>query len=161
MGRSVWTHRDSIENVYFHFTVGYCPKCEMQTDTFDFNCPECGGDLEPTDDWGDSWDWLVDDIRETLRGKFPSFQNADHWPEHESHCIAENSHCQIVISEYCGLVSLGVVPTGTWEAYYKPPSAFSAAWAAKNVVPFLRKTWGELRKIGTASNGESFFERAS
>ncbi len=133
MSRSVWTHSDSLETVFFAL--------EFDEDDSDF-----------------VWSDLMEDIRETLKAKFPSFENANSWPERESYCLLENDYAQIVLSEYCGLVSLGVVPYVNSD-YNDYRENFGPAWCSKNVAPFLRKTWGRLRHIATASNGEAFFER--
>ncbi len=129
MSRSVWTHSYAIETVFFPFETCYeNDDCE--------------------------WDWreVLEDVRETLKAEFPSFEDADSWPESESHCILENGLAQIVISEYCGLVSLGIVPR-------ERCTNIATTWCAENAAPFVRKTWGKLRKIGTFSNGEAIFER--
>ncbi len=162
MSRSVWTHSDSIETVFSTLGYGgYCERCEMLTSASDDNkCSECGDELSP-DEHGDyqqdEFDCLVEDIQQTLSAKFPAFEKADRWPERESHCILANDLCEIVISEYCGLVSLGVVPNV--DCCYEDISGLAVAWCEKNAAPFVRDTWGALRKIATMSNGESVFER--
>lgn len=134
MSRSVWTHRDAIETVFFSVE----------------------SDIEDGDFDSDDWDFLVDSIRETLTKKFPSFETADSWPERESHCILQNGLAQIVISEYCGLVSLGVIPRDDSSG---ASANFATSWCEKNIAPFIRKTWGQLRRVATFSNGETIFER--
>ncbi len=130
MGRSVWTHADAIETVFFVY----------------------GSIFESTFESDD----LIEDIRETCKAKYPSFENADHWPERESHCIAENSLCQIVISEYCGLVSLGVVPN--CDRCYEDISGLAESWCRQYVAPFVRETWGRLEFVCSMSNGEAIFQ---
>ncbi|KKL16608.1 hypothetical protein LCGC14_2493850 [marine sediment metagenome] len=127
MSRSVWTHSDAIETAFFMMEADGC-----------------------IDDW-EEW---VQDVREEFKRKFPSMCTCDYWPEEESHAIVENGHCMVVISEYGGLVSLGVVvPNASFH------NAVATHWTETNAAPFLRKRYGELRKVGTMSNGESFFER--
>lgn len=160
MGRSVWTQSDSICDVFRWLdSGGYCEHCEMLTYAGDNNkCDECGAELAPDDD-GDYSQSEFDDfvywVRDALSDKFPSFNKADSWPERESHCILENELAQIVISEYCGLVSLGVVPTG--DTGYYQLDGLARAWCMQNVVPFVRETWGELQRVATMSNGESVY----
>ncbi len=132
MGRSVWTPSNAYELVFFQH------ECDAE-DPFE-------------------WDDLIDNIRYTMLDKFPSFSNADHWPERESRCIMENKVMRIQISEYCGLVSLAVVPieldhdmTAVEKTLYDK--------LLEDAAVLIRGTWGTLRKIGTFSNGESFFER--
>ncbi len=138
MSRSVWTHSDAIETVFY---------------PLDFD--------EDDLSWG-LWEGHLDDIREAFKRKFPSMLDCDYWPEEESHAIVENEHCMVVISEYGGLISLGVVARIADDmkaANYDFSNHFAAHWTETNVAPFLRERYGELRKIGTASNGESFYER--
>ena len=130
MGRSVWTPNNALEVVFF--PVNQDEDCDYD------------------------WQELVEDIRETLKAEFSGFRDADHWPERESRCILEDDLLKIQISEYCGLVSLGVV--------INPHSALRDEVVEKHedsVAKFVRETWGQLRKIGTFSNGESFFEQVS
>ena len=133
MGRSVWTHSDAIETVFY---------------PLDFD--------EDDLSWG-AWGDHVTDIRETFKHKFPSMVDCDYWPENESHAIVENEHCMVVISEYCGLISLGVVPLN--ESYCCGCNGLARYWTVKHAAPFLCKQYGTLRKVTTFSNGESFFER--
>ena len=130
MGRSVWTHQDAIETVFY---------------PLDFD--------EDDLSWG-GWEDHKSEIREAFKRKFPSMCTCDYWPEEESHAIVENGHCMVVISEYGGLVSLGVVvPNASFH------NAVATHWTETNAAPFLREQYSELRKVATASNGESFFER--
>ena len=83
--------------------------------------------------------------------------DCNYWPEEESHAIVENELCMVVISEYCGLISLGVVALDA--SLYDDLNALATHWTETNAAPFLRERYSELRKIGTASNGESFYEK--
>lgn len=128
MGRSVWTHENAVVTVFY----------QLDDDGDEFSC--------------DLWDCHVDDIQEAFKRKFPSMVDCDYWPERESHAIVENERCMVVISEYCGLISLGIVPLDD--------DGLAIYWTREHVAPFLRETYGELRKIGTMSNGEAVYERA-
>ena len=130
MSRSVWTHSDAIETAFFMMEADGC-----------------------IDDW-EEW---VQDVREEFKCKFPSMRDCDYWPEEESHAIVENEHCMVVISEYCGLISLGVVALDA--SLYDGLNALATYWTQTNAAPFLRERYGELRKIGMMSNGESVYER--
>lgn len=162
MGRSVATHSRSIADVFFSFHVGYCPQCDFVTSGSSFNCDECGTELDTVNDGSWAWDDLVENIQSSLTERFPSLQCADHWPQSEVHAIAENAHCAVVISEYCGLVALGVVPV-EWDGWYGDSNTEGLArtWAERYLVPFLRQQWGELRHVGTFSNGEAVYERSA
>lgn len=157
MGRSVWTHSDAIDTVFFDTPEDYfCLDCDIAADGPE--CPECATELVNGADEA-AWDDLIEDIQFFLINRFPSFSKADRWPERESHCILDNYLCDIVISEYCGLVSLGVVPTGM-DDYEENTTGLAHAWCEKNVVPFVYETWGQLQRLGTMSNGESVYTEA-
>lgn len=129
MGRSVWRHQDAIETVFYQL------------------------------DFDDEllWEDHIDEIREAFKRKFPSMCKCDYWPEKESHAIVENEHCMVVISVYCGLISLGIVVFDT--SHYDDFNGLANHWARTNAAPFLREQYGELRKVATFSNGESIYER--
>jgi hypothetical protein len=161
MGRSVWTHSNAVETVFREINNchDYCAECDVGVDGYE--CPKCGTSMY--DESGDTaryeFNDLVGDIRDLFKQQFPSMHDCDHWPERESHAIVENDHCMVVISEYCGLVSIGVVPTG-YEGYYSPiTTGIAANWAERFAAPYLRKQFGKLEKVGTMSNGESVYER--
>jgi len=98
------------------------------------------------------WDLLVEDVQEYFKAKYPSLENSGEWLGREDRAILENRLVYIGISEYCGLVSVWAVP--------KEEYADLAARFVKQIAPYFQKI-GELRKIGTASNGEAFFELAT
>ena len=106
-------------------------------------------------DFEDSWEWddFIEYIKESAKSAFPSLDDCAQWLGREDHAILENSHCFIGISEYCGLAAIWLVPKDSGD---RPELAES--WCAQ-VTPKFNKTFGELRKIGTFSNGESVFER--
>ena len=126
MGRSVWTHSDSIKTVFFEH---------------DFRA--------------DDYYELIADIRYWMQHKFPSLESCDDWSERESHAILRSELAEIVISEYCGLVSLGVVPRNSDYV----PHAFALAWCQNNAAPFIETHYSKLRPIATGSNGITMYER--
>jgi hypothetical protein len=131
MGRSVNYHSDSRAVIY------------IPTDEIDF----------------DELSYLVDGIRDIA----PSFQECkQEWHDREVCKFAENSFCTAWISEYCGLVSLSFVPIE--ESYHtgKIIIGLSNRWIDIFVKSYRKKLGNNaLRPIGTFSNGERIFERAS
>lgn len=160
MGRSVWTHSRATRTVFttLYGLMGYCSECDIDTDDAS-ECPECGQDMY--DYSGDTqrheFEFIVDDVRERFKDEFPSMYDCDHWPEDESHAIVENSHCMVVISEYCGMVSIGVVPKGDPD-YYNDASGLAYHWTENYAIQVL-DSWDQYGKIGVFSNGEAVFER--
>lgn len=129
MGRSVGVACDSVAIAYTQF----------------------GEDGEYVD--AHDWDDLVTGYQEQLAEKWPTFEAADTWHDREGRVIAENVFAQVVVYEYCGLVSLCLIvnPRHDNEAYAR-------RWCERIAERFT-KYLGTLRKIGTASNGESFYEK--
>lgn len=159
MGRSVCTPCNAIETVYFDLEPGtYCESCEMGTTGYE--CPECGKDTV-YDGYMDAIGWqdILDDIRQTLSGHFPSLGNCDYWPLNESHAIMENNLVRVEISEYCGLIALSVV--GLESDYYAEYRTQFAAKFGQHVAKRLREYWGRLQHAGTMSNGESVYNRVA
>ena len=97
----------------------------------------------------DEFDCMVEYITDTAKTLWPSFDKADKWLGREDHAILENRHAYIGISEYCGLVSVWLVP--------KDENNLSNNFCEQIKEKFL-KNFGTLRRVGTFSNGESVFE---
>lgn len=135
MSRSVWTHADALETVFY----------QLDDDGDEFSC--------------DLWDCHIEDIREAFKRKFPSMNDCDFWPEKESHAILENTFAKVVISEYAGLVSLAIVPNEFSSGWHDDVLALAHSWCVRNATPFLREHYGELEKIGTMSNGEAVYQQ--
>ena len=114
-----------------------------------------------TNEW-DSFEYenLVDWIRETARNHWSSFQDCEEWLGREDRAILENELAYIGISEYCGLVSIWLVDrTDRYDGYDDPIANLCEPWC-EQIAPQFLNTFSELRKIGTASNGESYFIRS-
>lgn len=138
MGRSVSVPRNAVWTVYL-----------------DGSC-EC----EPGD-YCDCFEYLLDDIRQSIKGRYPSFEDSDCWLGREDHGVLENRHGHITVSEYCGLVALCFVPR---EEHYNDNAGSYALRQhfGEQIEAGVRKLYpGHLRKLGTFSNGESIYQRAS
>lgn len=98
----------------------------------------------------DNWDDFVEDITSYFEYKYPSLERCDEWLDREDHVILQNRLIYLGISEYCGLVSIWAVPK---EEYPDLTAKF-----IKTITPYFEKI-GELRKVGTFSNGEAVFKR--
>jgi hypothetical protein len=104
---------------------------------------------------GFEWDFMIDEIRETFKSLFKSLYNSDTWLDREDKVLLENDHCQIGISEYCGLCCLWVVIKE--ENDFNPNLSYS--WVDKNIIPIMNKYYSDLKKMGTMSNGVSVYEK--
>jgi hypothetical protein len=102
---------------------------------------------------------IMDNLKAEIKAKLPSYYSVDKWDNRETRIFLENNLCVIGISEYCGLCSLSVaIKDNTWNEKF-------AEHHASQIRPILEKivddvTGTRLSLIGTASNGEAFFERA-
>ena len=107
-------------------------------------------------EWNDFLDWLQMRFEE----KYRSLSIADFWDNDEVHIILENSLAKVAVAEYCGLVSVSIAPIEDCEGR----TALGENWIrqiSNGVNKILEQCpWGDrLSKIGTASNGVSFFEK--
>ena len=117
-----------------------------------------------TDDEGmEEWEWddLIENVQDTIKGHFPSFQKCEKWKWLADECrvILVNGHADITISEYCGLVAVCLVPYADYDGEH---IELSLAWCnqiAGNWAALLNKAFGGLVKTGTGSNGEAFYKR--
>ncbi len=115
---------------------------------------EPGEDYRPPDQ--DDWDIVTEDLTEYAPTLWPSLQKCDHWLGREDHALLENDHAFVGVSEYCGLAAFWIVPK--CDDWTGEPSGLAAHWCDQ-ISDKFRETFGTLRKIATASNGEAFFER--
>lgn len=115
---------------------------------------------EPTD-----LDYMVEDLQEYAPTLWSSLRKCDTWIGREDHALLENDLCYMGISEYCGLVAIWVKSKaddleGSWSADEARKAALARHWVSQ-IEDKFRQTWGDLRKIGTFSNGEAIHERAA
>jgi hypothetical protein len=103
-----------------------------------------------------AWEDFVEDVRNVVREKYKSFRSEDRWLEREVRSILVNRYARVAVSEYCGLVSISLVPTD---------DALAESWCATIADAFkqhIHKRYPDssLVKLGTFSNGESVYVRA-
>lgn len=104
---------------------------------------------------------LLEWIKDTAQELWPSFEEADSWIDRECHVIAQNAHSVIAVAEYCGMVSINLAARYDRDGYWADPSetaVLGAHWR-KQIADRFKKTFGEYSKIGTFSNGESFYTK--
>ena len=109
------------------------------------------------------WDDTVRNLQCEIRARLPSYYDVkDKWGNRETRIILETNLCSIGISEYCGLVSLSVAPRNNdydaWHEIFALRHANQIQGTLEKVLNDLGLT--NLRKVGTASNGEAFFQKA-
>lgn len=105
----------------------------------------------------DDWEYLVDELVLGLEAAFPSVGADSGWMGNEGRVIASNRYARFVIADYCGLMSVSIVPEGY--------DALSEAWARRVAPRFNRiveSIFGaRYNRLGSMSNGEGVFERAA
>jgi len=101
------------------------------------------------------WEMFVEDIRFIATSLWPSLDETDEWVGREDHALLENQHCYIGVSEYCGLIAIWLQVK---EDMNNDHPELSRHWCGQISKRFV-ETFGELRKVGTFSNGEAVFER--
>lgn len=108
------------------------------------------------------YECLVDEIIDTTRAAFPSFETFDGWRGREDRILLRNAFADCGISTYCRLAAIWLAPRDDarfWEAdFYHPRAARARHWIAQ-VAPRFERMFGELRLVGRFSNGEAVFER--
>jgi len=187
MGRSVSTPSGAVHIVYQYLPTEnlYCLHCGSFFDDYakrevlpgeegfdpdydeqeDTNCcPTCGShedECSPVDTADDFKD-RRDDYAQQLCEAFPSVSLDDDWIGREDQVVASNRYAKFGVSEYCGLVALWCVPR---EAdYYSDPGfeGLRDRWVNSIGSKFERVVKGcfgiGLSHVGTASNGEAFFQ---
>jgi hypothetical protein len=131
MGRSVSYPSEAEVVCYSHFTG---------------EGEECGSELE--------FDLLIEDFRESVTAEMPGqWWEADSWIGRENHVLMASNLFMAGMSEYCGLVAYWLVPVDTEDEGLEVEVERHAGIAR------FRELFDNLRPIGTASNGEQFFER--
>lgn len=153
MGRSVSYARGA-------FAIAYrdCSYFGMITEDVEGNKllePQHDEDMAQID-----WDDFIINTKAEIRAKFPKFEECDKWLDREDHAILENRYAYFGVSEYCGLVSLWLVLKEDITSYYSNADLTGIAehWA-KQVKPKFEKYFGNLRRVGTFSNGEGVYEQ--
>lgn len=168
MGRSVMTVHDAAatayrthrpeESYYWQGWEEYAEAGWVDPEVDDFH------------DWmygqwndGDSeieWEGLIGWIQSELSIRWPSLGSVeDEWlPDRETRVLARNRHSAVTIAEYGGVVAISLIPNYDRNEYWRNPDPALGEWWRSQVAPRFLKLFGEFRKIGTASNGESFYE---
>lgn len=116
----------------------------------------------------DDFSFAVGDFQSYLSSLYPSLSACDSWlgrGNSEDHALLENKHCFVGVSEYNGLVSVWIVPKEddgySSDKYLTGLSAHWCRQVGNKIVKEVAGYFGKaLNKVGTASNGEAFFQPA-
>lgn len=119
---------------------------------FVLTCEFCGCD-EDDEDVSYFFEEELTLLADRLKRRWPSFEPADRWGNRETHIVADNAHAIVGASEYCGLTSVSIAVVENCEH-----PELAEHWI-RSIADDFEEMFGTLRKLGTASNGESFYER--
>lgn len=98
------------------------------------------------------WKSLIEDIVETCKSHWPSLRECEYWLDNENRVLLENQHAIVGISEYGGLACVWLRSNGIFN------DALANHWSLQ-IAPKFNKFFGQLRKVGTFSNGEAVYEK--
>lgn len=167
MGRSVMTVHDATATAYRTFE----PDEAYYRQGFEEYAEEGWVDPEVDDfhDWmygqwytdqEHEWDALIDWIREEVATRWPSLEPVEDesLPDRETRVLARNRHSAVTIAEYGGVVAVSLIPDYDRGAYWRNPDPGLGEWWRSQVAPRFLELFREYRRVGTASNGESFYE---
>lgn len=133
-------------------------------------------DLSYTDEDGtlhydvaELWDDYKEGLRSQIEHIFPSMKPCDQWMGTEDLAIMENNLAFIGVSEYCGMVSIWLKPKFASYRWLNSEECIpdeqasrhnNAArhWCSQVRDKFL-STFNHYNKLGTFSNGESFYKK--
>ena len=107
---------------------------------------------------------LVDEVVDTMKSAFPSFEIFDGWRGREDRILLRNAFADCGISTYCGLAAIWLACRDDalfWEADSPCPRAVRARHWIAQVGPHFERLFGELKMVGCFSNGEAIFEHES
>lgn len=106
-----------------------------------------------------AWEDFLYSLGHVLRAKYKSLRLDERWVGREEKVYWSNDHADIILASYCGLVSVSLVPKD--YLYEESEKALADAWCSQvsaGFIDLINSSFGGLRHIGTASNGEAFFQ---
>ena len=156
MGRSVNRLSHATAVAYTHVEP-YSRNGEQDEET-----GEVITNYEPNeDDYRIVWDDFYDNVKDTLKTKYPSLEDCKRWEDNEVSIFLENRIVEIGISEYCGLVSISFRPkeSGWGEKATEP---LAECWINHNWAGIEKALSGVcelLNRVGGFSDGTSVYEK--
>lgn len=156
MGRSVETRSDALLEAYeewgnfedyFENILGFEPDADedIAYENWCYN------------DAGEEWTWYRDDFKSRMMELFPSFWETERWPSgyyayylRETNVYLENNLLEVSVSEYCGLTYIAV-------AAKEGVNLGLAKAVANKMRAKFEENFGQYKKVGTFSNGESVY----
>ena len=135
MGRGVMTANNAVQIVYLE--VAY--------------------DME---EW--VWDDELDYIKDTIKAKYKSFEDANTWEGREELRVLKNGLAKVIVCSYMSVVSINLVPLdldGAYDRGYTDATPLAEHWCNQVAKGFAELFPGRLIRQGTMSDGVSVYER--
>lgn len=104
------------------------------------------------------FDMLKEALVYSLEVAFPSVSEDDGYVGREGVVIASNRLVKFVVAEYCGLMSVSVVPND--DEYYERGKGFANRINAKFQKVVAGVCGAVYYKLGSFSNGEGVYQKA-
>ena len=112
-------------------------------------------------------EWMLEDeleyIRDTIKAKYKSFEDANTWDGREELRVLENELAKVIVCSYMNVVSINLVPfdlSGMYNWGYTDATPLAEHWCNQIAKGFAELFPGRLIKQGTFSNGVSVYKRA-
>lgn len=102
---------------------------------------------------------LMEDLVCSLEGAFPSVSKDKGYEGREGAVVASNRLVKFVVAEYCGLLSVSIVPKD--DEYYGLGKGFANKVEAKFKKVVAGVFGGIYNRVGAFSNGECIYQKAA
>lgn len=119
--------------------------------------------LDPDEPEDFEWEYecLIDEIRDTVRQAFPSFDPVDCWRGREDRVLMRNTFADIGISTYGGIAAVWLAERSDNSYAYAREwgrhSALAQSWI-RQAAPRFDRLFGTLDRLGQFSNGEAIYQ---
>lgn len=165
MGRSVDYLNRAVQVSYADASrMGYTAPWSDELGDYDYEAEPVYCEMQARIDWDD----FKSALGEAFAKSYPSLDfdaKGFGWDGRETLIIARNKLVEVGISEYCGLVSLSVRPLDehAWLNYSQSPigERFARQVNLDKVLAYALGEEAVLHKVGTFSNGEGVYRRAT
>lgn len=107
----------------------------------------------------ESFDEVVDDVRESVKATWPSMVQDDKWIGREEHVIASNSLAAIGISQYGPVLATWAIPLHEYVKWMPPRECGLADYWLDQIAPTFMKMFATMYHLDTMSNGASVYRR--
>lgn len=150
MGRSVYTPSEAVETVYLADPAGITAHCFEDGEVIDGHVAQM------------LWSDFIAELCMTLQKRYPSLDTCGRRHGREGHAVLHNYHGEIVVADYCGCVSVSLVPAQEYN--FSTENNLDAAWCYQIADNFREVVQGAfpdcaMVRQGVMSNGEAVYRK--